>query len=73
MRLHADVPDPPMIIVGLQVIARPVMGAIVSLRVTVPVKPNFEVTVTVSDPELPGGITDSRIESMVNVAEPAIK
>ena len=52
--MHVEVPDPPGMLVGLQVAVSPVEGLIEVERLTVPVKPFMPVTVTEKVPvELP--------------------
>ena len=52
--VHVDVPEPPLMMVGLQFTVSPVEGLNDVERLTVPVKPFWLVTVTVNVPvELP--------------------
>ncbi len=52
--MQADCPEPPVIVVGLQLTFNPVKGSIAVERLTVPVKLFWPVIVTVNVPlELP--------------------
>ncbi len=50
MRVHVEDPEPPGMVVGLQVTLRSVEGLTEVVRVTVPVKPFWLVTVIVDVP-----------------------
>lgn len=50
MAVHVDCPEPPVMVVGLQLTVRPVDGLTEVERLTVPVKPFWPVMVTVKVP-----------------------
>ena len=52
--MQTDVPDPPAMLAGMQLVVSPVDGETVVLIFTVPVNPNFPVTVVVTLPVFPG-------------------
>ena len=72
MRLHADVPVPPVIMDGVQVAARPDCGLIVGLRVTVALNPGPAAMVVAKLPVLPAGTSESLEDLIVNVVVPVM-
>jgi hypothetical protein len=53
LRVHVDVPEPPVMLVGLHVAVSPVGGLIDVVRLTVPVKPLSGDTVALNVPVPP--------------------
>ena len=53
MRLHLDDPEPPEMLLGLQLTARPLEGEVEVERFTVPAKPFCDETVTLKEPLSP--------------------
>ncbi len=61
-----DDPDPPSMLVGVQVTASPVEGDVEIVRLTVPVNPFLGVIVIVKMPVLPAGLNETLAEVIVN-------
>lgn len=53
LRVHVEDPEPPEMLEGLQLAARPVEGEVEDERLTVPLKPFSEDTVAVKEPVEP--------------------
>ena len=66
MRLQVEDPEPLGMLVGLQPMASPVEGETDVERLTVAVKPFWEVTVTVNVPVLVAGLKTRLAEFIVN-------
>ena len=66
MRLQVDDPDPPGMLVGLQLIANPVEGDTEAVMLTVPVNPFVPAIVIVKLPVLLAGLNERLAELIVN-------
>jgi len=67
-----DVPEPPSILVGVQLTVSPVEGDVVVKRFTVPVKPFCPVTVTVNMPVEPPKLNERLTELIVKGEDPPL-
>ena len=70
VRWHIEVPAPPVIVEGLQLVESPVVGVMEPVSVTVVVKPFCPVMVVVKVAVLPGGVKMRLTEFIVNEVVP---
>ena len=72
MSAQLDVPEPPSMLVGVQLTANPVEGVVVVERFTVPVKPFCPVTVTGNMPVEPPKLNERLTELIVKGEDPPL-
>lgn len=65
VQLRVLLPDPPVMLVGVRVHVRPVAGAMVSVRLTVPVKPLTGITTMLDVPATPGVVVT--VDGLANI------
>ena len=72
MSAQLDVPEPPGMLVGVQLTANPVEGVVVVERFTAPVKPFCPVTVAVNMPVEPPKLNERLTELIVKGEDPPL-